>query len=77
LDWRQRYRRDPALLQELPTDQLPPLSMANIRELLRAVMPLPHLTIQRATDLVIEHLVNRARARKSRMNAVGHKPSPP
>jgi len=77
LDWRHRYAPDPVLLQELKVDQWPPLSMANIGELLRAVMPLPQLTVNGATNLVIEHLVNRARSRKSRMNPVAHKPLPP
>lgn len=35
------------------------LSMANVCELLRAVMP-------QVTERVIEHLINRARSRKSR-----------
>ncbi|MBI3951463.1 MAG: IS701 family transposase [Acidobacteria bacterium] len=77
LDWRQRYQRSPALKQELKVDQLPELSTANIRQLLQAVMPLPQLTVQCATDLVVEHLVNRARARKSRMKTIDHKQSPP
>lgn len=76
-DWRQQHQRDPALLQELKVDQLPPLSTANIRELLRAVMPLPQLSVHRATQLVVEHLVNRTRSRKSRMNTMDHKRSPP
>jgi len=58
---------------------LPMLSMANVRELLRAVMPLPQLTVEQAVDLVVEHLVNRTRARKSRMkmNKLSHGKSPP
>jgi len=71
LDWRKEHPRDPELGKELGLDQLPPLSMANVRELLRAVMPLPQLTVERATDLVVEHLVNRARSRKSRLKKMG------
>jgi hypothetical protein len=52
------------LLQRLETDQLPALSVANVRLLLRAVMPLQRLNVKQATDLVIEHLLNRARSRK-------------
>ncbi len=58
---------DPALLEELETDVLPALSVANVRELLRAVMPLKRLTEEQATERVIEHLLNRTRSRKSRL----------
>jgi SRSO17 transposase len=77
LEWREQYPCDPALPERLGTDELPALSMANIRKLLRAVMPLPQLTPEYATQLVIEHLVNRTRSRKSRMKALLHKQSPP
>lgn len=36
-------------------------------------MPLPQLTEKRATELVLEHLVNRARSRKSRLKKLGYK----
>jgi hypothetical protein len=55
------------LLQELETDVLPALSVAHVRTLLRAVMPLRQMTEAQATDRVIEHLLNRARSRKSRL----------
>ena len=67
LDWAQTHSRDPALLEELETDVLPALSVANVRELLRAVMPLKRLTEEQATERVIEHLLNRTRSRKSRL----------
>ena len=57
--------RDLELLSELKTDVLPSLSVANIRELLRAVMPLKRLTVEEATVLVIKHLLNRTRSRRS------------
>jgi SRSO17 transposase len=66
-EWARDYPRDPALLQRLETDQLPALSVANVRLLLRAVMPLQRLNVKQATDLVIEHLLNRTRSRKSRL----------
>ena len=61
LDWQTRFKRNADLGKELgiPAEELPPLSLANVRELLRAVLPLPQLTLERATDLVIEHLLNR------------------
>lgn len=72
LDWAQQYPRDPQLAQQFETDVLPALSVANVRELLRAAMPLPQLTPDDAIGLVVEHLVNRTRARKSRMKSKHH-----
>ncbi len=72
LEWIEKYPRDPEVAKELGLDQLPALSTANIRELLRAVMPLPQLTREAATELVVEQLVNRARARKSRLKSSGY-----
>lgn len=77
LEWRTQHPRKAELAAELELDQLPPLSMANVRELLRAVMPLPQLTVERATELVVEHLVNRAWSRKSRLISMGKKHSLP
>lgn len=67
VDWAQAHPRDPALLDELDTDVLPALSVANVRELLRAVMPLKRLTEEQATERVVEHLLNRTRSRKSKL----------
>jgi hypothetical protein len=55
------------LLRALDTEVLPALSVANVRTLLRAVMPLRQMSEAQATDLVIEHLLNRTRSRKSRL----------
>jgi hypothetical protein len=44
LGWREQYPRDPTLPEQLGTEELPALSLANIRKLLRAVMPWPQLT---------------------------------
>ncbi len=76
-EWGKKYVRDPALLREFEVDVLPMLSTGNIRELLRAVMPLPRLRVEEAVDLVVEHLVNRTRSRKSRMIKLSHAKSPP
>lgn len=70
LEWGEQSARDPALAQQLGVDVLPTLSMANVRTLLRAVMPLPQLTPEAATALVVKHLVNRTRSRKSRMKSM-------
>ena len=61
------YARDAALAQELQVDQLPALSVANVRELLQAVLPLPQLSPAEATRLVIQHLVKRAHSTASRL----------
>ena len=66
-EWAQSYPRDPELLAQWKPDVLPTLSVANFRELLRAVMPLKRLSVTEATDLVIEHLTNRTRSRQSRL----------
>jgi hypothetical protein len=43
------------------------LSVANVRELLRASMPNLQLSPEEAANLVMNHLVNRTRSRKSRL----------
>jgi len=67
LDWMSRFAQDPALLAKYEVEVLPLLSVGNVRELLRAAMPLPQLSSQDAAALVVEHLVNRTRSRKSRL----------
>jgi SRSO17 transposase len=67
--WAQMYRRDPALAHQLEVEVLPALSTANVRELLKAVLPLRQLTPAEAMDLVITHLINRARSTSSRLKS--------
>ncbi len=67
LDWQTRFAPDPQLLAQYEAELLPLLSVSNVRTLLRAAMPLPELTPETATTLVLEHLVNRTRARQSRL----------
>ena len=55
LDWRTAYPRDPALIEQLEVVVLPALSMANVRELLKAVLPLKQLSPSQATRLVVQH----------------------
>ncbi len=69
LVWAQMYTRDPALAHQLEVEVLPALSTANVRELLKAVLPLPQLTLEEAMDLVITHLINRARSTSSRLKS--------
>ncbi|HUX76696.1 MAG TPA: hypothetical protein VMY40_08670, partial [Anaerolineae bacterium] len=66
-EWAQKYVRDLSLALQFAVDVLPALSMANIRVLLRAAMPLPQPTPEEAVELVVKHLVNRTRSRASRL----------
>lgn len=68
-EWVLTYRRDPELAHQLELDALPALSVANVRELLQATMPLPQLSPEQATQLVVKHLVNRSRSTRSRLRA--------
>lgn len=70
LEWADNNPHDPLLLEQYQTDVLPNLSVANVRTLLRAVMPLPQLSPLDAAALVVEHLDNRTRSRKSRMRSL-------
>jgi hypothetical protein len=67
LVWAQVYTRDPALAHQGEVEVLPALSTANVRELLKTVLPLPQLTPAEAIDLVITHLIPRARSTSSRL----------
>jgi len=67
LDWAKDCQRDPELLQQLELEALPALSTANVREMLRAVMPLPQLSPEEAQAQVVKHLVNRSRSTASRL----------
>ena len=69
LAWARQYPPDPTLLEQMQVDRLSRLSIANVRKLLRAVMPLPQLTPAEAMDLVITHLINRARSTSSRLKS--------
>jgi SRSO17 transposase len=76
LEWAQTHDRDPQLARQLAVAVLPALSMANVRELLRAVWPLHPLTPAEARRLVVKHLVCRARATRSRLQAQQQSRSP-
>jgi SRSO17 transposase len=75
LEWSEQYPPDPTLLQEMQVEGLPTLSMANVRELLRAVMPLPQLTPEEATRQVVKHLFQRTQSRKSRLKKLRKPPT--
>jgi SRSO17 transposase len=63
--------RDAELAGDLRVRVLPALSTANLRELLRAVLPLVQLTPAAATRVVVRQLVQRARATGSRLRKEG------
>jgi len=65
--WAQTYARDPHLTQQLEVEVLPALSTANVCELLRAVLPVPTLTPDRAIQIVIRMLLDRAASTRSRL----------
>jgi SRSO17 transposase len=67
LSWAEEVARDPELARHLEVEVLPALSTANVREMLKAVFPLPQLTPEEARDQVIKHLVNRSRSTASRL----------
>lgn len=75
-EWVQTYARDPELAQQLEVEVLPALSVANVRELLRAVLPLHQLSREEATRLVVKHLVNRSRSTACRLKAQRRNRSP-
>lgn len=67
LDWQAQHPPDPSLADDYNTDVLPALSMSNVREMLRATLPLRQLSPLDATNLVVKHLDNRTRSRRSRL----------
>jgi SRSO17 transposase len=67
LDWAQKYPRDPELARRLEVEVLPNLSVANVREMIRATLPLNQLSHEDAVSLVIRHLYNRSRSTRSRL----------
>jgi hypothetical protein len=66
-DWAKAYRHDPTLMTELEVDILPRLSVANVRALLQAALPIEHRTKDEAMALIVRHLINRTHSRKSRL----------
>jgi SRSO17 transposase len=67
LSWAKEVTRDPQLAQQLEVEVLPALSTANVREMLKAVLPLPQLSPEEARAQVVKHLVNRSRSTASRL----------
>ena len=64
--WTKEFPRSEELKEEYGVPKLPALSVANIRELLAAVMPLRQFSPEQALRVVIGHLQNRASSTGSR-----------
>jgi hypothetical protein len=75
-EWATQHGRDGRLAAELGVSSLPALSVANVRELLQAVLPLQQLSPEQARRLVVKHLVDRSRSTRSRLKAQHHKLGP-
>jgi len=69
LAWAQSAPPDPELARQLEIPALPALSVSNVRELLRTVLPLQQFTKQDAVQLIVKHLVNRSHSTRCRMQA--------
>jgi SRSO17 transposase len=67
LTWAEDCGRDPHLLAQLEVQLLPALSTANVRAMLKSVLPLPQLSPEQAQAQIIKHLVNRSRSTASRL----------
>jgi SRSO17 transposase len=58
---------EPKIVQkELGIERLPDLSLANVKELMRSVMPLPQLSKEQARNKIIQTLFNRTQSTASR-----------
>ncbi len=69
VDWATQHGPDRTLAGDLGLTSLPALSVANVRELLHAVLPLQQLSPEQARRLVVKHLVDRSRSTRSRLKA--------
>lgn len=66
LEYKRDYPRDPRLKEEFELEVLPALSTANVREMFRAALPLPRLSMKEANQIVTRNWVNRSRSTCSR-----------
>ena len=66
LEQRKLYQPAEKVKKELNIPQLPDLSLANVKELMKVVFPLPQLSKEQAVQKVINTLYKRASATKSK-----------
>jgi len=76
LDWAQTLARDPQLAPQFELEVLPALSTANVRELLKTVLPVPQLTPQEAIRVVMQMFIDRARSTRSRLKTQAQHEAP-
>jgi hypothetical protein len=74
--WAQTTTHDWRLAPQLELEVLPALSTANVRELLKAVLPIPQLTPQEAIGVVTQMFIDRARSTRSRLKAQSQHEAP-
>lgn len=65
--WLENHAPDPEILAHFELEVLPLLSLANIRELLKATFASPSLSQEQATELVIKHMIRRCNSTRSRL----------
>jgi len=66
LNQRKEFAQTDVVQQELGIERLPDLSLANVKELMRSVMPLPELTKEQARNKIVQTLFNRSQSTASR-----------
>lgn len=76
LEWAQTYARDPQLTRQFELNVLPALSTANVRDLLKAVLPVPQLSPNEAVQVVVRMFIDRARSIRSRLKAQSQHEAP-
>lgn len=67
LNQRPHFEAPQIVGQETGLERLPDLSLANVKELMRSVMPLPRLTKEQARQKIIQTLFDRTRSTASRL----------
>lgn len=73
---RAHFVKQEQVKQEAGVNRLPDLSLANVKELIRAVMPLPVLTTEQATHKVITTLFRRTKDTASKIRKAQNVKSP-
>ena len=66
IDQRKDYTKPIIVKEKLNLPQLPDLSLANVKELLKSIFPLPQLSKEQAVQKVINTLFKRAKATQSK-----------
>lgn len=66
IDQRKDYTKPIIVKERLNLPQLPDLSLANVKELLKSIFPLPQLSKEQAVQKVINTLFKRAKATQAK-----------